>query len=326
MVNRTLEKSVDETRDRLLGRPKSVVSPISKTPKISFEFFPASNEQSETKLWQTIGHLEPLKPEYVSVTYGAGGSSQDRTVDTVNRIAANTSLNVAGHLTCVGADRASTDKVVDAYIEAGVKHIVALRGDSPDGPANFVPHPQGYNNAAELVEGIRKRTENIKDFVISVAAYPQIHPHSPSLKADLDNLKRKIDAGADRAITQYFFDPETFIDFRDQAIAAGITVPIIPGILPISNFAKVVEFSQICGARIPAWMYELFTELDDAPEIRQMVSATVTAELCTRLIDQGVYEFHFYTLNRSELTRAICRILGIRSESSDYISYAAVGV
>ena len=304
-----LYRSADETSLRLEKRPPSVVCPVKKKVSVSFEFFPPQSEGAKTTLWNSIARLSPLSPHFISVTYGAGGSTRERTHATVKRVLEETPLDPAAHLTCVDASREEIARVAEDYWQSGVRKIVALRGDSPSGGA-FRPHPRGYNNAAELVAGLNR----LHTYDISVAAYPEVHPDAASAAADLDNLKRKIDAGARRAITQFFFDLDTFLRFRDRARAAGIRVPIIPGILPVTNFAKLQEFARRCGASVPEWLGVLFAGLDDAPDIRQLVSATVTAELCTRLVDHGVSSFHFYTLNRCELTLAICRILGIHPD------------
>ncbi|MCG8432812.1 MAG: methylenetetrahydrofolate reductase [Gammaproteobacteria bacterium] len=282
-------------------------------PKVSFEFFPPKTPEMEQTLWRTIERLEQYGPRFVSVTYGAGGSTRERTHSTVTRILKETELTPAAHLTCVDATRDDVNEVVQRYWDAGVRHIVALRGDPPDGESEFVPHPEGYENAAALVEGIKR----IADFEVSVAAHPETHPDAVSLEADLENLKRKIDSGATRAITQYFFDIEIYLRFRDRAAAAGINVPIVPGILPVTNFKQVIRFSKMCGATVPDWLAELFDGLDEEPDTRQLVAAGVTAEQCHALHLEGVDEFHFYTLNRAELTCAICRMLGIKPGASD---------
>lgn len=304
--HQALHHSADETFARLNKRPRPAISSINGDVSVSFEFFPPQTEASNTVLWNSIERFGPLAPAFVSITYGAGGSTRERTHATVKRIMSSTSLTPAAHLTCVGTDKAEVDGIAKDYWRTGVRHLVALRGDSPDG-VPFRPHPLGYANAAELVAGLAR----LHDFDISVAAYPEKHPDARSAAADLDNLKRKIDNGARRAITQFFFDADTYLRFRDRAAAAGINVPIIPGILPVTNFARLKRFAAACGADVPQWVEVLFEGLDDAPDIRQLVAATVTAELCTRLVDQGVSHFHFYTLNRCELTLAICRILGI---------------
>lgn len=274
---------------------------------VSFEFFPPKTEKMEAQLWDTFRTLEPLGPSFVSVTYGAGGSTRERTHATVARIAAESIVPPAAHLTCVEASRAEINEVAEAYWEAGVRHIVALRGDVPGG-APYSAHPQGYANAIELVAGLKA----VAPFDISVAAYPETHPDADCPQSDLDNLKRKLDAGATRAITQFFFSPDSFLRFRDAAAAAGIDAPIIPGILPVSNVSQTRRIADMCGTAIPAWMISLFEGLDDHPAARQLVAATVAAEMCRRLYAGGVRDFHFYTLNRAELSYAICHLLGLR--------------
>ncbi len=277
-------------------------------PLVSFEFFPPKTDEMEEKLWQTIKRLEWLTPRFVSVTYGAGGSTRERTHATVTRIRRETRLEPAAHLTCVGASRAEIDAVAERYWAAGIRHIVALRGDPPSGEAGYRPHPEGYAYAADLVAGLRRAG----DFEISVAAFPECHPEARSAGADLDNLKRKIDAGANRAITQFFFDVDVYVRFVEQARTAGITVPIVPGILPVTNFAQVKKFAAQCGAAVPAWMAAQFDGLDDDPETRRLVAASIAAEQCRLLQANGVREFHFYTLNRADLTVAICHMIGVR--------------
>jgi methylenetetrahydrofolate reductase (NADPH) len=277
-------------------------------PLVSFEFFPPKTDEMEEKLWQTVERLEWLAPRFVSVTYGAGGSTRERTHATVTRIRRETALEPAAHLTCVGASRAEIDAVAERYWAAGIRHIVALRGDPPAGVAGYTPHPEGYAYAADLVAGLRR----VGDFEISVAAFPERHPEAASAEADLDNLKRKIDAGANRAITQFFFDVDVYVRFVERARAAGITVPIVPGILPVTNFAQVKKFAAQCGASVPGWMAAQFEGLDDDPETRRLVAASMAAEQCRLLQAQGVGEFHFYTLNRADLTVAICHMIGVR--------------
>jgi len=276
--------------------------------QVSFEFFPPKTPKMEETLWHAVERLSVLRPRFMSVTYGAGGSTRERTHATVRRLLREAPVEPAAHLTCVGAARSEVDAVVRAYWEAGVRHIVALRGDPPGEDERYRPHPGGYPYAAELVAGIRR----IADFEVSVAAYPEVHPEAASPQADLDNLKRKIDAGAERAITQFFFDTDVFFRFVDRARAAGIGVPIVPGILPVTNFAGVSKFAAKCGTHVPRWLGELFEGLDERPDTRQLVAATVAAEQCVRLQEQGVSEFHFYTLNRAELSYAICHMLGLR--------------
>lgn len=280
--------------------------------RVSFEFFPPKNEKMETALWASIRKLEPLNPEMVSVTYGAGGSTRERTHATISRILKDTGLTPAAHLTCVGATKGEIDDIAREYWDMGVRHIVALRGDMPEVGAAYAPHDQGYINATDLVAGLKK----IGDFHLSVAAYPESHPDSADGQADIDNLKRKIDAGADQAITQYFFDVDMYFRFMDRVMAAGITVPVIPGIMPVTNFAQAKNFSARCGTTIPKWLENLFEGLDGRPEIRRHVAATVAAEQCMRLAQGGVRKFHFYTLNRSELTTTICHFLGIRPKGN----------
>jgi len=276
---------------------------------VSFEFFPPKTEKMQESLWECVKRLEPLGPQFVSVTYGAGGGTRERTHDTVTRIARETSLKAAAHLTCVGSSQGEVDDIARRYWDEGVRHIVALRGDPPEGQGGkYVPHPQGYAYASDLVKGLKK----VADFEISVAAYPEMHPEAISAEADLDNLKRKVDAGATRAISQYFFDVDVFFRFRDRCAAAGITVPIVPGILPVTNFSQVVKFSAACGTSVPAWMADLFAGLDDDPDTRRLVAATVAAEQCRALVAGGVHDLHFYTLNRADLAFAICHILGVR--------------
>jgi methylenetetrahydrofolate reductase (NADPH) len=277
---------------------------------VSFEFFPPKTEKMEQTLWESIKTLEPLHPRFVSVTYGAGGSTRERTHATVKRILKETSLTPAAHLTCVGATREEIDAVARDYWELGVRHIVALRGDPSEPGSKYQPHPQGYTDAAELVAGLNK----IAPFDISVAAYPEIHPDSSTRAFDLENLKRKVDAGAKRAITQFFFSADCFFRFRDEAAAAGIHAEIVPGILPVSNVATTRRFAQTCGASIPTWLDQLFEGLDNLPAARQLIAATVAAELCGQLYAGGVRHFHFYTLNRAELSYAICHLLGVRAK------------
>ena len=275
---------------------------------VSFEFFPPKTEKMEETLWESIETLSPLGPRFVSVTYGAGGSTRERTHNTVARIARETGIPAAAHLTCVEATREEIDQDAQEYWAAGVRHIVALRGDPPRAGEKYATHPGGYENAADLVAGLRK----LHPFEISVAAYPECHPDSPNPSADIENLKRKMDAGATRAITQFFFEPETFFRFRDDCAKAGIDAEIVPGIMPVMNFASVQRMSAMCGTDVPAWMGRLFEGLDAHPAARQLVAATLAAELCRKLYAGGVRQFHFYTLNRAELSYAICHLLGVR--------------
>ena len=285
---------------------------LSGDCEISFEFFPPKTEKMEEQLWESVVTLAPLEPRFVSVTYGAGGTTRERTHNTVARIARETNIPAAAHLTCVEASKGEIADVAHAYWDAGVRHIVALRGDAPNSDGKFVPHPDGYASAAELVAGLRK----LHPFEISVSAYPETHPEALSASTDIDFLKRKLDAGASRAITQFFFEPETFFRFRDAVAAAGIDAEIVPGIMPVSNFAAITRMSGMTGTAIPAWMAHLFDGLDDHPPARQLVAATIAAEMCRRLYAGGVRDFHFYTLNRAELSYAICHLLGKRPAAS----------
>ena len=303
------------TLQRWLTGPRVGALPAlaeTPAPALSFEFFPPKSEKLEEQLWACIRRLEPLAPRFVSVTYGAGGSTQARTHATVARIVKETSLTPAAHLTCVGATREEVDEVARGYWDAGVKHIVALRGDPPAGASQYTPHPGGYAQAEDLVRGLKR----IGDFEISVGAYPETHPAALSADADLDFLKRKIDAGATRAISQYFFEGETFLRFLDRCAAAGITVPIVPGIMPVSNFTQMARFSAQCGASVPEWMGKLFEGLEEDVETRRMVAAVVAAEQVRFLQANGIDEFHFYTLNRPDLVYAIAHILGARPKAA----------
>lgn len=280
----------------------------SSSIRVSFEFFPPADAAMETTLWQSVQRLAPLAPRFVSVTYGADGSTRDRTHQLVSRIQRETHLTGAPHLTCVGATREEVLEVARQYWREGIRHIVALRGDAPQGATQYEPHPHGYAFASDLVAGLR----SVADFDISVAAYPETHPEAPSAEADLDNLRKKIDAGASRAITQFFFDTDDYLRFRDRCVAAGIHVSIVPGILPITRFPQVTRFAARCGAKIPNWLAERFAGLDDDAETRRLIAANVAIEQVSRLRHHGVDEFHFYTLNRAELTYAICHALGLR--------------
>jgi len=280
---------------------------VTTRPLISFEFFPPKTPELETSLWQAIKRLQDLAPRFVSVTYGAGGATRERTHATVARIRRETSLEPAAHLTCVGASATEIDAAARDYWRAGIRHIVALRGDPPAGSGRYHPHAQGYHRAADLVAGLQR----VADFEISVAAYPETHPEAASAEADLENLKRKLDAGACRAITQFFFDVDAFFRFLDRARAAGIEVPIVPGLLPIGNFAQVKKFAGLCGASIPDWLAARFDGLDDDPKARADVAIDIAAAQCRRLQQNGVGEFHFYTLNRAELVLAICETIGV---------------
>lgn len=278
--------------------------------RVSFEFFPPKDDVAEASLWESVQQLAPLNPAFVSVTYGAGGSTRERTHATIRRLMQETPLIPAAHLTCVGSSRAEVDEVARQYWDAGVRHIVALRGDMPDN-APYAPHPQGYGYAEDLVRGLRA----IGDFEISVAAYPEKHPQARTLAEDITYLKRKVDAGATRAITQFFFEADAFLRFRDQAVAAGVGVPIVPGILPVHSLKQLHRFAAMCGASVPAWIDALFEGLEDDAELRQHTAAYVAASLCHRLRLEGVEEFHFYTLNRAALTRTICHLIGVRAQA-----------
>ncbi|QGZ34252.1 methylenetetrahydrofolate reductase [NAD(P)H] [Stappia indica] len=277
---------------------------------VSFEFFPPKTDKMEASLWSAVQRLEPLGPSFVSVTYGAGGSTRERTHRTVERMLTETRLAPAAHLTCVGSSRDEVDEIVRAYHEIGVRHIVALRGDPLEGlGAIYHPHPDGYAYASDLVAGIRRVSD---DFEVSVSAYPERHPESPDWSAEIDNLKRKVDAGATRAITQYFFDNDLFETFMEKVRAAGIDIPIVPGILPIVNFETTMVFSAKCGTSIPHWLARRFAGLDQDAETRKLVASAVACEQVLDLVDRGVTNFHFYTMNRADLTFAICHMLGLR--------------
>jgi len=277
--------------------------------RVSFEFFPPKTAELEPVLWEAIQRLAPLEPDFVTVTYGAGGSTRAHTLGSLDRIVQETGLHAAGHLTCVGATREDVNNVVRSYQKAGVRHIVALRGDPQGGVGErYVPHPEGYATTADLIRGIRA----IGDFEITVSAYPEKHPESPSIDADIDVLKAKIDAGATRAITQFFFDNELYFRYMDRALARGVTIPILPGILPVQNFHQTANFAVKTGATIPDWLAKRFEGLDDDPATRRLIAASVAAEQVFDLLDHGISDFHFYTMNRAELTFAICHLLGIR--------------
>lgn len=306
-------QQLHERRSRLLGDGEI---------EVSFEFFPPKTERMEEALWTAIRRLEPLAPEFVSVTYGAGGTTRERTHTTVSRLASETRLDPAAHLTCVGATREEVDEVVRDYWNAGVRRIVALRGDPPTGVGTrYEPHPGGYQSTADLVRGVKA----IGAFDVSVGGYPEKHPESPSVAADLDNLKAKIDAGADRVVTQFFFDNAHFLRFLESARRHGIWAPIVPGIVPIHNFKQVAGFAQRCGATMPAWMARRFEGLDDDPATNHLVAAAVAAEQVLDLADEGIRQFHFYTLNRADLVYAICHLLGLRPQNGDTASTLAKG-
>jgi methylenetetrahydrofolate reductase (NADPH) len=278
------------------------------SPQVSFEFFPPTDARMETQLWDSLQRLAPLAPRFVSVTYGADGSTRERTHDLVARIQSETALTGVPHLTCVGTTRSEVLAIARRYWDLGIRHLVALRGDPPAGAARYEPHLGGFSYAADLVRGLK----SVADFEISVAAYPEVHPEAPSPRFDLDNLKRKVDAGATRAITQFFYDDEAYLRFRDTCAGASISASIVPGILPITRFPQILKFAERCGARVPDWLVQRFDGLDDDPDTRRLISAAVAIAQVQRLQDHGVHEFHFYTLNRAELTYAICHALGVR--------------
>lgn len=279
---------------------------------VSFEFFPPGDADMEATLWKSVERLAPLAPRFVSVTYGADGSTRERTHKVISRIQRDTSLTGAPHLTCIDAPRGEVLDIARRYWDQGIRHLVALRGDPARGDTKYVPHPQGFAYAADLVAGLK----SVADFDISVAAYPEVHPEASSQQADLDNLKRKIDAGASRAITQFFYDVDTFVRFRDRCERAHIDVPIVPGILPITRFPQVLRFAARCGATIPSWLQNRFDGLDEDPDTRRLIAASVAIEQVQALAQEGVREFHFYTLNRAELTYAICHALGVRAPAT----------
>jgi methylenetetrahydrofolate reductase (NADPH) len=284
----------------------------TKNVEVSFEFFPPHDEQMEETLWRSIERLASLGPRFVSVTYGADGSTRARTHAAVARIVNETKLTAAPHLTCIGASRGEIDDIARAYWDMGIRHLVALRGDLPPDSGEYIARPDGYGYAEDLVAGLK----NVADFDISVAAYPEVHPEAPNPIFDLDNLKRKLDAGATRAITQFFFDVDVFLRFRDLAAAAGIESALVPGILPITRFPQLERFADRCGASVPEWLHERFAGLNDDKETRQMIAASVAIEQVHKLQAEGISEFHFYTLNRSELTFAICHALGVRHDQA----------
>ena len=290
-----------------VAKPSVARPPVA----VSFEFFPPKSPAMEATLWQAVQKLAPLRPRFVSVTYGADGSTRDRTHRMVARIASETGLVSAPHLTCVGATRDEIDAIARNYHAEGIRHIVALRGDPPQGATRYEPHPRGYAYAADLVAGLR----GVGDFDLSVAAYPEVHPEAPGADFDLDNLKRKLDAGANRAITQFFFDTDNFLRFRDRCVARGITAPIVPGILPIAKFRQMENFAARAGAIVPDWLRERFDGLDEDPDTQRMLGASLAIEQVVQLRRNGINEFHFYTLNRAELTFAICYALGLRPEA-----------
>jgi methylenetetrahydrofolate reductase (NADPH) len=278
-------------------------------PKISFEFFPPKTEVMEEKLWDSVKLLTPLRPEFVSVTYGAGGSTRERTHRIVNRILNETHLKPVAHLTCVDASKEDVDNVLREYWQSGVRGIVALRGDPPTGVGTkFIANENGYKNATEVVEAAKK----IGDFDISVSFYPEKHPESPSLEHDIDVLKQKIDKGANRAISQFFVDPEKYLRFRDLAVKSGINIPLLPGIMPVGNVAGFLRMAKACNTEVPQWFIEAFADLDEQTDVRDLVASSVASDLCTKLLSEGVDHFHFYTLNKAALSLATCRRLGIK--------------
>jgi len=276
-------------------------------PTVSFEFFPPKTERMASTLWQSVQRLTPFKPSFVSVTYGAGGTTRERTHETVRKITQETSLTAAAHLTCVSATSLEVDEIANDYWAMGVRHIVALRGDMPEPGQAYQPTANGYAYASDLVTGLKK----LHDFEISVAAYPETHPEARDLATEIDNLKRKFDAGATRAITQFFFETKDFLHYRDKMAAAKLEMPIIPGILPVTNFKSMVAFAGRCGATVPKWVSQRFEGLDDDLETRSGIAAAMAVQQCRELEREGVHAFHFYTLNRAELTTAICRMLGL---------------
>jgi methylenetetrahydrofolate reductase (NADPH) len=310
-----------------MSGPQSAFGPVARAglggrprPTVSFEFSPPKTPEAEESLWECIRRLEPLGPSFVSVTYGAGGSTRDRTHRTVLRMLRETTLKPAAHLTCVEASREEVDEVIRDYWDAGVRHIVALRGDPPGQiGGRYTPRPDGYNNATELTSAIRA----IGAFEVSVGLYPQIHPESPSIEHDIEVLKAKVDAGATRAITQFFFDHEAFLRFMDKVRKAGITIPVSPGIMPVTNFNTLKKMSGPIGIKLPDWLGNLFEGLDKDPETRRLIAAAVATEMCAKLLEEGFSDFHFYTLNRADLTYAICRVLGVREPESTAAKEAA---
>jgi methylenetetrahydrofolate reductase (NADPH) len=296
--------SVEKLKDQI----GNSLSKLRGRPTVSFEFFPPKDEAMEKTLWESVERLAPLQPRFVSVTYGADGSTRARTHNIVTKVQKNTSLTAAPHLTCIGAPREEILDIARDYWANGIRHIVALRGDPPQGTTKYVPHPEGFAYAVDLVKGLK----SVANFEISVATYPEPHPESPSAAFELTNLKSKIDAGADRAITQFFFDTGVFLKFRDQCAAAGIKASIVPGILPITRFPQMLRMAQRCGASVPDWLSHRFDGLDDDADTRRLIAAAVAIEQVQELQKHGVEEFHFYTLNRAELSYAICHALGVR--------------
>ncbi len=300
--------------DQVRAQPGGNGASPRKLPKISFEFFPPKTEEMERTLWETITRLAPLEPSFVSVTYGAGGSTRERTHATIVRILKETRLTPAAHLTCVDASRADIDDVVARYHDAGVRHIVALRGDPASGMGGaYVAHPDGYQTSADLVASIKKRYGDIE---VSVSAYPEKHPQSPDFDTDIDTLKAKVDAGATRAITNFFFDNDLYNRYIDRVRARGIDLPIVPGILPVQNFKQMRNVAARCGASVPTWLAEKFEGLDDDPETRKLIAAAVAAGQVQKLNKNGVDSFHFYTMNRADLVFAISHLLGFRANGA----------
>jgi methylenetetrahydrofolate reductase (NADPH) len=292
----------------------------SRRPRVSFEFFPPKNEEMEVNLWDSVRRLEPLGPAFVSVTYGAGGSTRERTHNTVKRMIDETGLKPAAHLTCVSASTDEVDDVIRSYWAAGVRHIVALRGDPAGGlGTTYEPHPEGYHQTSDLVEGIRK----IGEFEVTVSAYPEKHPEAASLDADIDALKKKVDAGATRAITQFFFDNDVYFRYLDKVRSRGIEIPILPGIVPVQNFKQTAGFARKTGASVPQWLTDRFEGLEDDPATRQLVAAAVCAEQVLDLIDRGVSDLHFYTMNKADLVYAICHLVGLKPEKAQAQQVAA---
>lgn len=302
--------------------PNDRLSRASRRPiRVSFEFFPPKTPEMEESLWRAVERLAPLGPTFMSVTYGAGGSTRERTHATVARMVKETDVPPAAHLTCVSATKAEVDAVVDGYREAGVRHIVALRGDPAGGVGTaFEAHPDGYQSTADLVAGIRRRAPEIE---LSVSAYPETHPESPSREADFDTLKAKVDAGANRAISQFFFDNGHYLRYVDEARKRGIHIPIVPGIVAVSNFRQTANFAQKAGASVPAWFAERFEGLENDPQTRQLIAAAVAAEQVLDLVDHGVKDFHFYTMNKADLVYAVCHLLGLRPTAKAESSAAA---
>jgi len=296
------------TDDKKLGPVARTAGAPKDDVHVSFEFFPPKTDKMEEVLWKAVRKLETLKPDFVSVTYGAGGSTRERTHRTVTRMVTETSLDPAAHLTCVGSDKSEIDEIAQEYWDRGVRHIVALRGDPPEGIGeHYTPHSGGYAYGSDLVTGLK----SIADFEVSVSAYPELHPESGSWDAEIDNLKRKVDAGASRAITQFFFSPDVFMSFQDRVLDAGIDIPIVPGLMLQPNFKGLNRMSKMCGVDVPNWYADLFEGLDNDPETRQLLTASLASELTAELHDRGVRHFHLYTLNRAELAYAVSRVLGL---------------